>query len=72
VATLQHAAQQHGQDRYGGMYGVLGTLTDVMTVVGPLVLMNIYGAVGQGVFGAMALLGLVFLLGFFVLGRAAR
>ena len=72
TATLQHAAQQHGQDRYGGMYGVLGTLTDVMTVVGPLVLVNIYGAVGQGVFGAMALLGLVFLLGFFVLGRAAR
>jgi hypothetical protein len=57
AATLKHLAVQGAAGSYGGMYGLMGTLTDLATVVGPPFLLGLYGWVEAGVFGAMALLG---------------
>lgn len=65
TATLKHAARAFGtEDTYGGVFGVLGTLTDLMTIVGPLVFLNLYRPLGGWVFAAMAVCGVPFALGF--------
>jgi MFS family permease len=69
TCTLKNAAKAFGtEDTYGGVFGVLGTATDLMTVVGPLLFLGIYGASGTAVFPAMAAIGIPFALGFVVLG----
>lgn len=61
TATMKHAAHAFGtDDTYGGLFGMLGTLTDVMTVVGPLLFINLYGLVGPRVGVWMAVVGLPF------------
>lgn len=71
TATLKHAARAFGtQDTYGGVFGVLGTLTDTMTVVGPLLFLNVYGAVEGWVFAVMALIGVPSVIGYAGLSRS--
>ena len=71
TATLKHAARTFGTDQtYGGVFGVLGTLTDLMTVVGPLLFLNLYPAQGAWVFGSMAAVGVPFAVGFVILSRS--
>ncbi len=73
TATLKHTARAYGtDDTYGGVFGVLGTLTDLMTIFGPLLFLNLYPAQGAGVFASMALCGVPFAVGFVVLGRARK
>ena len=68
---MKHAAVVFGtEDTYGGVFGVLGTLTDLMTVVGPLLFLNVYPALGLGTFALMAGVGVVFLVGFAALRPA--
>lgn len=70
TCTLKNAAKAYGtEDTYGGVFGVLGTATDLMTIVGPLLFLGIYGSSGTAVFPAMAVIGVPFALGFLVLGR---
>ncbi|MBI3185021.1 MAG: hypothetical protein HYZ28_23010 [Myxococcales bacterium] len=70
TATLKHAGKAHGTDgSYGGVFGVLATMTDLMTVVGPLLFLNVYAHGERGVFYVMALVGLPFAAGFLWLGR---
>ncbi len=58
TATLKHAARAFGtEDTYGGVFGVLATLTDLMTVVGPLLFLGVYGGLGSSVFLLMAAIG---------------
>lgn len=73
TATMKHAARAYGtDDTYGGVFGVLATLTDLLTIVGPIVFLNLYAARGLFVFLAMALAGVPFGAGFLLLGRRAR
>jgi hypothetical protein len=68
TATFKHAARTYGtDDTYGGIFGVLGTLTDLMTIVGPLLFLNLYAAIAGKVFLVMALAGIPFALGFLVI-----
>ncbi len=72
TATMKHAARVHGtDDTYGGVFGVLGTLTDLMTIVGPLLFLNIYGTNPHAVFPAMAVIGVASAVGYVLLGRGA-
>jgi hypothetical protein len=72
TCTLKNAARAYGtEDTYGGVFGVLGTVTDAMTVVGPLLFLGIYGVSGTAVFPAMALIGVPFALGFLLAARAS-
>ncbi|MGA9524390.1 MAG: MFS transporter [Myxococcaceae bacterium] len=72
TATMKHAARVHGtDDTYGGVFGVLGTLTDLMTIAGPLLFLNVYGTRPHAVFPAMAGIGIAFALGYVWLGRGA-
>ncbi len=59
-----------GPGAHGGVYGLLGTLTDVMTVLGPLVFVNAYTAWPKDIFLVMAGTGALFLTAFVVLTRA--
>jgi len=47
-------------DTYGGLFGLLATLTDLMTIVGPLLFLNLYRAGGRLTFVAMAIIGVGF------------
>ena len=70
TATMKHAATAWGSDdTYGGVFGLLSTLTDTMTIVGPLLFINLYAALGGGVFWAMAAVGLPFALAYALWGR---
>lgn len=63
TATMKHAARAFGtEDTYGGLFGMLGTLTDLMTIVGPLLFINMYAGVRADVGLWMAGIG----VGFFV------
>jgi hypothetical protein len=67
---MKHAARAYGtDDTYGGIFGVLATLTDLMTIVGPLIFLNLYATRGLTVFLFMSLAGVPFGLGFLWLGR---
>jgi MFS family permease len=71
TATLKHAARAFGtEDTYGGVFGVLGTLTDLMTVVGPLLFLGVYGGWGADVFLLMAALGVPAALGYALLSNS--
>jgi MFS family permease len=71
TATLKHAARAFGtDDTYGGVFGVLGTLTDLMTIVGPLLFLGVYGAAGAQVFLLMALIGAPLALGYALLSSS--
>ena len=73
TATLKHAARAFGTEQtYGGVFGVLGTLTDLMTIVGPLVFLNLYPPLGAKVFLAMAAIGVPFALGYLWLRQSPR
>lgn len=70
TATLKAAARAVGtDDTYGGVFGVLGTVTDVMTVVGPVVFLALYAERSALVFPAMAAAGVPFALGYLAWGR---
>jgi DHA1 family multidrug resistance protein-like MFS transporter len=61
TATMKHAARTFGtEDTYGGLFGLLATLTDLMTIVGPLLFLNLYRVGGRLTFVAMALIGVGF------------
>lgn len=63
TATMRHAARTFGtEDTYGGVFGLLATLTDLATVVGPLIFINLYGTFRESAFLAMAGIGAVFAL----------
>jgi len=67
TATTKHAALAFGSDdTYGGLFGLLSTLTDVMTVVGPLLFLNLYAPLEGVVFAVMAGVGIPFALGYLV------
>ncbi|MBK7864533.1 MAG: MFS transporter [Archangiaceae bacterium] len=71
TATLKHAARAFGStDTYGGVFGVLGTLTDLMTIVGPLLFLGVYGSAGAQVFLLMAGLGALSALGYVFLSNS--
>jgi MFS family permease len=71
AATLKHAGRTYGEEaqRHGGVFGVLATSTDLMTIAGPLLFLNLYAALGPAVFLAMAAAGVPFAVGFVRLGR---
>jgi MFS family permease len=70
TATMKYAARSFGtDDTYGGVFGMLQTLTDLMTIVGPLLFMNLYAWNARWVFLAMALVGVPFLAGFWLRAR---
>jgi hypothetical protein len=70
TATLKHVARAFGTEQtYGGVFGVLGTLTDLMTIIGPLVFLNLYPLLSSRVFLAMALTGVPCALGYLWLTR---
>ncbi|MBO6933486.1 MAG: MFS transporter [Deltaproteobacteria bacterium] len=70
TATLKHAATSTGDERsYGGVFGVFGTATDLMTVVGPLLFLNLYPAMGLSLFWAMAAIGVPFAFAYAFLTR---
>jgi MFS transporter, DHA1 family, tetracycline resistance protein len=65
TATMKHAATAFGtDDTYGGLFGMLGTLTDLMTIVGPLLFLNLYATVGPSVALYMGAAGIPFFLGY--------
>jgi len=71
TATLKHAARAFGtEDTYGGVFGVLATLTDLMTVAGPLLFLGVYGALGANVFLLMAAIGVPAAIGYAFLSRS--
>jgi MFS family permease len=71
TATLKHAARAFGtNDTYGGVFGVLATLTDLMTVVGPLLFLGVYGPLQSGVFLLMAAIGVPAALAYAFLSRS--
>ena len=58
AATTKHAATSFGtNDTFGGLFGLLSTLTDVATIVGPLLFLNLYASSAAGVFVWMAAIG---------------
>lgn len=58
TATMKQAARDHGTaSTYGGVFGLLATLTDTMTIAGPLVFLNVYAAAGLRTFALMAAVG---------------
>ncbi|MBL8952386.1 MAG: MFS transporter [Myxococcaceae bacterium] len=71
TATLKHAARAFGtEDTYGGVFGVLATLTDLMTVVGPLLFLGVYGALGSSVFLLMTAIGVPAAIAYAFLSRS--
>ncbi len=65
TSTMKHAAQAHASAAtYGGVFGLLATLTDTMTIVGPLVFLNVYSVAGRTTFALMAAVGVAFALPF--------
>ncbi len=73
TATMKHAAAAFGtDDTYGGLFGMLGTLTDLMTIVGPLVFINLYATVGPMIGVCMAVAGLPFFGAYFIYSSRKR
>jgi MFS family permease len=73
TATLKHATKAHGtSDTYGGVFGVLATLTDLMTVVGPLLFLGVYGAMHERVFLLMTAIGVPSALAYLLATRARQ
>ena len=71
TATTKHAARAHGTEKtYGGVFGLMGTLTDLATIVGPVVFLNVYAAAGARVFVVMAAVGVACALVYAARGRA--
>ncbi len=65
AATTKHAALAFGTaDTFGGLFGLLSTLTDLATIIGPLVFLNVYARSGAGLFLVMAAVGLPCALAF--------
>ncbi len=65
TATMKHAARAFGtEDTYGGLFGMLGTLTDLMTIVGPLLFINMYAGIRADVGLWMAGIGVVFFVAY--------
>lgn len=65
TASTKHAALAFGtKDSYGGLFGVMATLTDSMTVVGPLLFLNLYPPLGARVFVVMAVVAALAALAF--------
>lgn len=65
VATMKEILARVGQkDSHGGVVGALATWTDLMTVVGPLLLLNVYASLAMGTFAVAALIGAIFALGY--------
>lgn len=73
TATMKQAARDHGTaSTYGGVFGLLATLTYTMTVLGPLLFLNVYGAAGRLVFAVMAGVGALFVTGWALGPRLGR
>jgi MFS family permease len=65
TSTMKHAARAHASAAtYGGVFGLLSTLTDTMTIVGPLVFLNVYTFANRTTFAIMAAVGVLFALPF--------
>ncbi|HVJ92212.1 MAG TPA: MFS transporter, partial [Labilithrix sp.] len=70
AATMKHTAAAFGtNDTYGGVSGIFATVTDLMTIVGPLLFLNIYGVADGAVFEWMAGVGVAFMGAFVLFGR---
>jgi len=70
TATLKLVSDRFGaDDSYGSLFGVLGTLTDTMLVLGPLLFLNLYALAGTWVFWVMAAAGGPFFAAYALLGR---
>lgn len=68
TVVLKHIADEFGgSGAHGGVYGVMGTLTDVMTVFGPLLFVNAYTLWPRDIYLVMAGTGAVFLGAFALL-----
>jgi hypothetical protein len=65
AATTKHAALAFGTaDTFGGVFGLLSTLTDLATIVGPLLFLNLYASAHASVFLWMAGIGVPVALGY--------
>ena len=65
TATMKHAARAFGtDDTYGGLFGMLGTLTDLATIVGPLLFLNLYAHARADVGLWMAAVGVPFFVAY--------
>ena len=69
TATTREAGQRHGESGLGGVFGVLNTGTDLMTVIGPSLFLALYALDRTSLFPAVAAFGVAFHLGFIALGR---
>jgi MFS family permease len=73
TATTKHAARAHATEKtYGGVFGLMGTLTDLATIVGPILFLNVYAASGARVFVVMATVGVACALVYAARGRSSR
>jgi hypothetical protein len=73
TATLKHVSRAYGtKETYGGVFGVLATLTDLMTVVGPVVFLGLYGTSGSGVFATMGAIGLGAAVAYAIFSRRSK
>ena len=61
-----------GPNAHGGVYGVLGTLTDLMTVLGPLLFVNAYSLWPRPIYAIMSVVGAAFFAGFLVLSQRVK
>lgn len=63
TATMKETAREHGtESTYGGVFGLMATLTDTMTILGPLLFLNAYAYAGARTFAIMAVVGALFAL----------
>jgi MFS family permease len=70
AATMKLAARVYGSDQgHGSTFGAIATLTDVMTVVGPLLFLNAYAHMTRATFALMAIACAPFAWAFAVWGR---
>lgn len=74
AATLKHAGRAYGEvgGAYGGVFGVVQTLTDLMTLVGPVLSLVLYQTRPGQLFPVVAAIGVPFQIGFVLLTRLRR
>lgn len=73
TATTKEVGRAFGAEgSYGGVFGLMGTLTDLATIVGPLVFLNVYGQTGPRVFVIMAGVGACSAVAYAAFGAARR
>jgi MFS family permease len=68
--TLRTLAARSDKESYAGVFGVFATITDLMTIVGPPLTLNLYGNMGRSAFSVLAVVALPFYVLFIALSRA--